>query len=254
MHSFTSSLAAARVRWLDLPGHGEPVVFIHGLGCASTWEYPRIVTDPAFGGRRAILIDLPGYGYSERPELWDYRTRSQAQVVAELLKAIGLTRFDLYGHSMGGSIAIEVASLLPSRVQTLAVSEPNFHSGGGMFSREIVRQSETEFVKSGYSKMLREEPSPWAASLQNSAPWALWRGAKSLVEGIEPSWMSLFLALSCNKALIFGDLSLPDGDVDSLRAAGVPVHIVPDAGHSMSWENPTALAGILMQIFGGESH
>lgn len=249
MHSFSSSLAAARVRWLDLPGHGQPIVFIHGLGCASSWEYPRIVADPAFGGRRAILIDLPGYGYSERPESWDYRTSSQARVVVELLEAIGLTRFDLYGHSMGGSIAIEVASLLPSRVQTLAVSEPNFHAGGGMFSREIVRQSEAEYVEGGYPKMLQEEQSPWAASLQSSAPWAVWRGAKSLVEGIEPSWMSLFLALRCNKTLIFGELSLPDADVDAVRDVGIPVHIVPEAGHSMSWENPAALAGILARFF-----
>lgn len=249
MHSFHSSLAAARVRWLDLPGHGVPVVFIHGLGCASSWEYPRITADPAFGGRRAILIDLPGYGYSERPESWDYRTSSQAQVVIELLNHIGLTHFDLYGHSMGGSIAIEVASLLPSGVQKLAVSEPNFYSGGGMFSREIARQSETEFIKNGYFTLLREEPSPWAASLQSSAPWALWRGANSLVEGITPSWMNLFLALACEKALIFGEQSLPDGDCDAVQKTGIPVHIVPDAGHSMSWENPTALAGILAEFF-----
>lgn len=249
MRSFTSTLAAARVRWLDLPGHGMPVVFIHGLGCASTWEYPRIIADPEFGGRRAILIDLPGSGYSERPDTWDYRTSSQAQVVAEWLDAIGLIHFDLYGHSMGGSIAIEVAGLLPSRVQRLAVSEPNFYSGGGMFSREIVRLSEAEFVGHGYSALLREEQSPWAASLQSNAPWAVWRGANSLVQGVDPSWMSLFLALDCQKALIFGEQSLPDGDCDAVRSAGIPVHIVPKAGHSMSWENPAALAGILAGIF-----
>lgn len=249
MNSFYSRLAGARVRWLDLPGHGMPVVFIHGLGCASSWEYPRIVSDPAFGGRRAILIDLPGSGYSERPDSWDYRTSSQAQVVAEWLNAIGLIHFDLYGHSMGGSIAIEVASLLPSRVQRLAVSEPNFYSGGGMFSREIVRLSEAEFVEHGYSTLLREEQSPWAASLQSNAAWAVWRGANSLVQGVDPSWMRLFLALDCQKALIFGEQSLPDRDCDAVGNAGIPVHIVPKAGHSMSWENPAALAGILAGIF-----
>ena len=249
MHSFHSSLANARIRWLDLPGQGAPVVFIHGLGCASSWEYPRIVADPAFGGRRAIIIDLPGYGYSERPEAWDYRTSSQAQVIVELLNAIGVTHFDLYGHSMGGSIAIEVASLLPSGVQNLAVSEPNFSSGGGMFSREIVRESEAQFVENGYSRLLQEELSPWAASLQSSAPWALWRGANSLVEGITPSWMNLFISLTCNKALIFGELSLPDEECEAVQKAGIPLHIVPDAGHSMSWENPAALAGILADVF-----
>lgn len=67
MDSLYSLHAQAQVRWHALPGKGDPVVFIHGLGCASSYEYPRIVADPAFAGRRAILIDLPGYGYSERP-------------------------------------------------------------------------------------------------------------------------------------------------------------------------------------------
>jgi len=43
MHSFYSSLVAARVRWLDLPALGTPVVFIHGLGCASSREYSRLL-------------------------------------------------------------------------------------------------------------------------------------------------------------------------------------------------------------------
>jgi pimeloyl-ACP methyl ester carboxylesterase len=59
MNSFYSQYAGCTVRWQDLPGSGDPVVFIHGLGCASSYEYPRIVCDARFGARRAILIDLP---------------------------------------------------------------------------------------------------------------------------------------------------------------------------------------------------
>lgn len=249
MNSFFSAIAGARVRWQDLPGTGTPVVFIHGLGCAASYEYPRIVTDPASGGRRAILIDLPGSGYSERPHAYDYSTSAQAQVVVELLDHLALSVFCLYGHSMGGSIAIEVASRIPERVQSLAVSEPNFHAGGGQFSRDIASQTEAEFVSTGYDTLLREEQSPWAGSLQSNAPWAVWRGAHSLVEGITPSWMTLFRELPMKKALIFGELSLPDNDADAVRQAGIPLHIIDNAGHSMSWENPSALAEILATAF-----
>lgn len=61
MNSFYSQQAGCTVRWQDLPGHGDPVVFIHGLGCASSYEYPRVVCDPLFGARRAILIDQNPY-------------------------------------------------------------------------------------------------------------------------------------------------------------------------------------------------
>ena len=95
------------MRWLDLPGRGDPVVFIHGLGCASTYDYPRVAADPALAGRRMIRVDLPGFGYSDKPESFGYRIGDQAGVVVELLDRLGLERCYLYGHSMGGSVAIE---------------------------------------------------------------------------------------------------------------------------------------------------
>ena len=247
MNSFYSRQAGCTVRWQELPGHGEPLVFIHGLGCASSYEYPRIVCDPQFGSRRAILIDLPGSGYSDKPEAFSYQTSAQARVVIELLNHLAITSFRLYGHSMGGSIAIEAAELAGSRLLGLIVSEPNFHAGGGTFSREIATHAEESFVSQGYRAMLEAETSPWKGCLQNNAPWAVWRGAASLVAGVQPSWSQRFLHLPCPVWLIFGELSLPDPDLDEMRQQGIAIKIIPDAGHSMSWENPSALARALSE-------
>lgn len=237
------------MRWLELPGNGIPVLFIHGLGCASSYDYPRIVSDPAFLGRRAILIDLPGFGYSDKPRDFSFTTTQQALVVLEVIDALGLMKLDLYGHSMGGSIAIEVAELLGSRLRTLVVSEPNFHSGGGLFSRQIAAQSERDFVASGFAVMVDKELSPWKGCVQISSPFALWRSAKTLVEGVSPSWMTRFMGLECERALIFSEQCLPDADASTVENSGIPLHIVPEAGHSMSWDNPAALAAILGQVF-----
>ncbi|HAS0820593.1 TPA: alpha/beta hydrolase [Enterobacter cloacae] len=247
MNSFYSQHAGCTVRWHYLPGTGDPVVFIHGLGCASSYEYPRVVRDPQFGGGRTILIDLPGSGYSDKPEHYSYKTTDQARVVAELMDHLKLDAFWLYGHSMGGSIAIEAAGLLASRVKGLMVSEPNFHAGGGMFSRSIAAQTEQQFLEQGYQAMLRAEKTAWAGCLQSNAPYAVWRGASSLVAGVEPDWETQFLSLPCPVTLIFGELSLPDDDVERLKQKGVEVKIIPAAGHSMSWENPSALAQTLAE-------
>ncbi|MCU6671663.1 alpha/beta hydrolase [Enterobacteriaceae bacterium H4N4] len=245
MNSFYSQQARCTVRWQELPGHGEPLVFIHGLGCASSYEYPLIVCDPQFGRRRAILLDLPGSGYSDKPASYSYQTSAQAQVVIELLDHLAIQSFWLYGHSMGGSIAIEAAELAGSRLLGLIVSEPNFHAGGGAFSRDIAAQPEDDFVGTGYQAMLEAETSPWKGSLQSNVPWAVWRGATSLVAGVQPSWNIRFLQLPYPVWLIFGELSLPDSDVDEMRQQGIAVKIIPDAGHAMSWENPSALAKAL---------
>jgi len=43
---------------------------------------------------------------------------------------------------------------------------------------------------------------------------------------------------------------LPDDDFQHVSHHDVPVAIVPQAGHSMSWENPSALAEALNKAFG----
>jgi Predicted hydrolases or acyltransferases (alpha/beta hydrolase superfamily) len=249
MQSVFSEVAGGTVRWHDIPGSGYPVIFIHGIGCASSYEYPRIVTDPAFGGRRTILIDLPGFGYSDKPQSYAYSLAEQAAVVVEIIDALGLKIVDLFGHSMGGSIAIQAAEMLGARLHQLAVSEPNFHRGGGVYSRMMVETPEAEFIEKEFARIVAAETSPWKGCLQNAAPWAVWRAAKSMVDGVTPSWMQRFLALSCLKVALYGAHSLPDEDVTTLEQNGIPVLIVPDAGHSMSWENPSALAAVLGNIF-----
>ncbi len=151
MNGFYSSVAGATLRWHDFPGDGLPVVFIHGLGCASSYDYPRIASDPALRERRKILIDLPGFGYSDKPRVFSYNIHEQALVLEQFLSHLRLQRFALFGHSMGGSIAIEAAGLLGERVTTLLVSEPNLFAGGGEYSRRIAAQSETAFVADGYA-------------------------------------------------------------------------------------------------------
>ncbi|MCE0544376.1 aldehyde dehydrogenase family protein, partial [Klebsiella pneumoniae] len=54
-----------------------------------------------------------------------------------------------------------------------------------------------------------------------------------------------FTELRCQKMLIVGERSLPYADSDLVQAQGIPVGIVPHAGHSMAWENPQGLAQLI---------
>ncbi len=144
MNGFYSSVAGATLRWHDFPGDGLPVVFIHGLGCASSYDYPRIASDPALRERRKILIDLPGFGYSDKPRVFSYNIHEQALVLEQFLSHLRLQRFALFGHSMGGSIAIEAAGLLGERVTTLLVSEPNLFAAAAVSTAGALRRSQSQ--------------------------------------------------------------------------------------------------------------
>ena len=237
MQTMHSHSARCRIRFMDLPAHAgrnsTPCLFIHGLGCAASYEYPRIAASPVLAGRRTILLDLAGHGYSERPQDFSYSTSAQAAIVSELANHLNLPHFYLYGHSMGGSIAIEAAEQLGSRVRGLMVSECNLIAGGGIFSRNITAQNEAYFIHNGYAELLNNELSPWAGSLQSAAPWALWRSAYHLVNGISPDWLYRLSSLPQHKIYLVGDRSLPNTDYDLILQYGIPCAVIADAGHSM---------------------
>lgn len=249
MKSFAVPDADGSLRYHDLPGEGPPLVMIHGLGCASSCDYPTVAADPALRGRRMLLIDLLGSGFSDRPEAFGYTIDGHARSVVALIEALELPQVDLFGHSMGGSVAIAGAAMLGERLHRLVVGEPNLDPGGGQFSRGIAAIPETEYCAGGQDAIVRaaraEGNDIWAASLAGSAAYAVHRTASSLVTGSDPTWRSVLTSLTVPRTLIIGELSLPYDDAAGLPEAGVEIAIVPGAGHSIPWENPAGLAAAI---------
>ena len=99
---------AAVIRYLDFDGDDLPLVFIHGLGCAGSSHFPRLLAEPVIADRRRVVIDLFGHGYSDRPEDFGYTLEEHTDTVTELLDPLDLRGCVVFGHSMGGSIAITI--------------------------------------------------------------------------------------------------------------------------------------------------
>jgi pimeloyl-ACP methyl ester carboxylesterase len=246
MNTFETGIEKSRIRYHDIQGTGSPLIFIHGLGCASSCDYPRIASDPALLGRRMLLVDLLGAGFSDRPAGFGYTIEDHARTVAALARHLSFGSLDLFGHSMGGAVAIVAAGLLRDRVQHLLLGEPNLDSGGGVGSRRIAAMTEAEYVARGHGDLVRASSSEgngiWAASLSISSPQAVHRAATSLIAGSKPTWREQLYELPMPKVVICGEASLPNADTERLPRAGVKVDVVPAAGHAMAWENPSGLA------------
>jgi pimeloyl-ACP methyl ester carboxylesterase len=103
------TLGGVSTRALELEGDGPPLVFLHGFAdSADTWR--RTLDLLARQGRRALAVDLPGYGAADRlaadePVLEQYRAFARAAVQHASAEA-GDDGVILCGNSLGGAIAL----------------------------------------------------------------------------------------------------------------------------------------------------
>ena len=244
------------VRYHELPGENPPVVFLHGLGCASSFEYPCVMAQPALIGRRALLVDLLGAGYSDRPLDFDYSVEAHAAYLSEMIESLDLPPFVLFGHSLGGAVAICLATLQKKRVKSLILTESNLDpSESRAVSRKIGSQSREDFLSQGYNALLasaRKKNPLWGATLAHWLPEATYGISCSAMRGGTPSWRQQLYELNLPRTFLFGERSLPSEDVEELPLHGVQVGIIPSAGHSMGLENPAALAEAIARILGDD--
>lgn len=116
-HLRSVEVGGARVEYAEL-GEGEPLLFVHGLsGCWRNW----LENLPHFGaGRRAIALDLPGFGSSPMPP-WPVDMPAYGRLLHEFCEALGLEGVTLVGNSMGGLIAVEAATTRPELYRRLVL-------------------------------------------------------------------------------------------------------------------------------------
>jgi pimeloyl-ACP methyl ester carboxylesterase len=120
-------------------GQGAPLLFLHGLGSnLSAWSKTLPYLSRHY---RCLALDLPGYGKSAK-EGFNPVMGFYADVVAEFMDSLALSKCYLAGHSMGGQVAIHTALRHPARINKLALLAP---AGLETFSTSEARQLEAWF-------------------------------------------------------------------------------------------------------------
>jgi pimeloyl-ACP methyl ester carboxylesterase len=98
------------------------VVFVHSLAGNSTHWSNQL--EHLRRTRRAVAFDVRGHGRSEPPKDSNYTIAAMAGDVAAVVDTLGLDRFVLVGHSMGGGVALAYAGNYPDRVAGLVLVDP----------------------------------------------------------------------------------------------------------------------------------
>lgn len=241
----------AFIRYIEVPGAGPPMLWLHGWQCSSTGELMPAAIQAPLRGRRSLLIDFLGHGYSDRPPDFAYTREAHARTIVALIDALGLSECGLVGHSMGGAVAVHVATARPAIVSLLIMAEPSIDAGG---EEPFAGVTEEQFVTHGFRELLEAQSKE--AEVQPDGlraahlgitrlvdPLALHREGVSLERGTDPSVRSLLRTLQMPRWYLLGELSDPEPDLQhDLAAMGVGWKVVPKTAHAMALQNPEGLA------------
>ncbi|MFZ1726242.1 MAG: alpha/beta hydrolase [Albidovulum sp.] len=150
-------------------GNGPTLILVHGyLGGSSMWSAQ---VDEFCEKRDLICPDLAGFGDSAHLTAPD-SIEGHARLVLDLLDELGISEFDLLGHSMGGMVVQEIARLAPDRIHSLIL----YGTGAlgvlpGRF--ETIAQSRVRLLERGVHATARRIVATWFQNGEQAEGFAL---------------------------------------------------------------------------------
>lgn len=102
---------------------GRQVVLLHGFG-TSSFLWRHVAPELAVAGMRAFVLDLVGYGESDRPLDAGYGIAAQAEFLDRALTSLRIGSALLVGVDFGAAVALRLAAVHPERVSGLVMVNP----------------------------------------------------------------------------------------------------------------------------------
>ncbi len=254
-------------------GHGPGLVLVHGYGGAKE-DFDDHVDTLAAIGHRVVTFDHRGHGESDKPnEVSAYSFDRMAADTLAIATATGLDTFRLLGHSMGGMVARRLILAEPARVDALILMDTSPGPVPGMdpdlldFAADIAINEGKDVLKPLLDEAAALETKPYHRLLATrpgyqefqEAKWAalsgvMW-GAMAREIGRQPDQLAALAGVVCPTLVIVGAEDAPfrgPSDVMAATITGARLVVVPEAGHSPQFENPTvwfdAVAGFLQDV------
>lgn len=113
-----------RLRYVDWGGDGTPLILLHGFSAqARYWDSFAARMGDAY---HVYALDQRGHGDSDWSS--DYGPDAMPADLAAFVDQLGLERFVLAGHSMGGGVAFRYTADHPERVERLIIEDSGLPS------------------------------------------------------------------------------------------------------------------------------
>jgi pimeloyl-ACP methyl ester carboxylesterase len=241
-----ANLPGVRIWYSDTGGTGDPVVFLHAsTGSMRVWEYQI----PAFtqAGYRVIAFDRRGWGRSEVDKSGP-QPGTTTDDLSGLLKQLDVDRFHIVATAAGGSIAWDIALSLPNRVMSMVVANNSgrvedkaYRAKLGSFQPKQWDELPAEFREVGplYRATNPEGTRRWLELHELSRPEGPLMASQPLRNRLTISALG---SIKTPVLIIRGGADLaspaPMSRFFSDLVRQAETLVVPDAGHSVYWEQP----------------
>jgi pimeloyl-ACP methyl ester carboxylesterase len=113
-----------KVYYKETGPQGAPaLLLLHGFGSSlQAWDDWSLKLEQKY---RVIRLDLPGFGLTGASPANDYSEEKDLAILTHFADKLGLEKFSVMGHSMGGKMAWSLAASQPERVQALVLMAPD---------------------------------------------------------------------------------------------------------------------------------
>jgi pimeloyl-ACP methyl ester carboxylesterase len=234
----------------EVSGSGDPLLMVMGLGGSSAGWAPELITQLS-RSFRTIVYDNRGTGQSDKPDV-PYSLEMFAGDAIAILDDLKISRVHLFGVSMGGMIAQEVALRYGMRLQTLTLGCTTF--GGknavppppesirlltapreGLSDEEVIRRSwplayTPEYIKNHRAELEASIP----RLLINATPTFVFKRHLDATYALKtydrlPQINTPTLVITGAK-----DVLIParNSEILAARIPGAKLHIIQNAGHA----------------------
>jgi pimeloyl-ACP methyl ester carboxylesterase len=241
-------------------GEGETVVFLHGfLESISMWEKLSLESIHF----QSILIDLPGHGKSKNEDNSPIPSMEyMANRVIDTLNQLGIKKYNVVGHSMGGYVALVLKSK-DERCKKVVLLNSNFWEDSSEKQKDRIRVADIVFKN---KNLFLKEAIP---NLYNNQLQFKFEISNLLEEALKMDAFSIaYASLAMSKRIDFTELIaqkptdfvIVQGELDAIvpklimesKAViqSVPYYLIKNTGHMSHFENPNEIKKMLIKVLG----
>ncbi len=244
---FAAATDGTRIAWRSR-GSGAPVLLIAGQAVDQTaWD--AIVPDLA-EHFRVVTFDHRGVGASDAGGGDNWTTSTFADDAVSVLEHLGIDRAHVYGHSMGGRVAQQMALDYPDRVRSLVLGAT---SPGDLRGTRASREAIDDLLSNDPDRMSRqffrnEQPHADAAAFFNLTAGRRSKRLHWAASRDHDTWDDLEL-IEAPTLILHGDRDLltpPENAIAMAdRIPGAQLIMYPGARHGYYLDEPSATADVI---------